>query len=144
HVRETNTLVAHCAWCGRLRLGEGWVDVEEVPQFLIVQMQLGDRRTHGICPECFDEAQRLAGKAHPRSTSCVVIRAGGPLALECLSRALSGYPVTERPDFVLEAILPDAGGGALRTLLSLVARCLEENALAPVTLELGDRAYVLG
>ena len=142
YVREASTLVAHCAWCERLRLGEDWVCLEEVPHFLLAQ--LGDRRTYGICPECFEEAQRLAGDGAPRPTKSVLIRTNGPLAVECLSRALSAYPLTERTDFVLEAILPDGGGSAAGAFLSLVAHCLEENALAPVTIELADRAYVLG
>jgi len=121
-----------------------WVGMEEVPQFLIADLRLGDRRTDGICPECFDEAQRLAGDGVPQPASCVVIRTSGTLAVQCLSRDLSAYRLTQRNDFVLEAILPDGGGGALSTLLSLVARCLDENELAPVTIELADRAYVLG
>jgi hypothetical protein len=142
HAREPDGLLTHCAWCGRLRLGEDWVPLEEVPQFLLGGP--ADRRTHGICPECFDEAQRRAGDGAPRPATVVVIRTNGPLAVECLSRALSGYALVERTDFALEARLPDATGTSVGSLLSHVSCCLEENGLAPVTVELADRAYVLG
>jgi hypothetical protein len=69
---------------------------------------------------------------------------GGLLATECLARALHDYSVRERPNFVLEATLPDAGGTAVSDFLSTVSSCLSENALEPVTIELTDHTYVLG
>jgi hypothetical protein len=102
------------------------------------------RRTHGICPECFANVEREAVDAAPLSRTTVVVRPAGLLATECLTRALGDYEVHERPNFVLEARLPDAGGGAVSAFLSTVSTCLTENGLEPVTIELADRTYVLG
>jgi len=57
---------------------------------------------------------------------------------------LNGYQLRERPGFVLEATLPDPGGAAVNAFLSVVSRSLAENRLAPVTIELSDRTYLLG
>ncbi|HET8752528.1 MAG TPA: hypothetical protein VFM43_08395 [Gaiellaceae bacterium] len=48
-------MAARCAWCGRFRVGERWVVIEEMPAF-------GDasKVTHGICGACV-EALRAAG-----------------------------------------------------------------------------------
>jgi len=140
HRRHNETFLTRCAWCQRLRLGEEWIRAEEVPPFLLAD--LDDRSTHGICPACFSEAERDAGDGAPLSATAVVIRTNGPLAVECLSRALAAYRPRERSDFTLEASLESAG--TVGTLLSLASHCLEENRLAPVTVELRDRVYVLG
>ena len=141
HARARDTLIPHCAWCGRVRVAGVWVRVEELPSFLADLLH--DRRTHGICPMCLDEVQRQSGDG-PLPPTRVVIRAAGPNAIECLSLALDGYDLSERPSFALEATLPDAGGAAVRALLSTVSRCLTDHALEPVTIELSDRTYVLG
>src|SRR5436190_17827136 len=90
HARSAETLLANCAWCGRLRLGEEWVRGEEVPRFLRLD-GLGRRLTHGICPECFQGVQQEAGARRALPPTAVVIRTDGPLAMECLTRALVGY-----------------------------------------------------
>jgi hypothetical protein len=141
HRRARDTLIPHCAWCGKVRLGGSWVRCEELPSFLADLLH--DRRTHGICPDCLDEVQRQSDDA-PLPPTRVVIRAAGPVAIECLSRALRDYGLRQRPNFALEATLPDAGGGAVSALLSTVSRCLGDHALEPVTIELSDRTYVLG
>jgi hypothetical protein len=141
HARASDTLIAHCAWCGRIRVGDGWAPPEEVPEFLT--HLLAERRTHTICPACFEDVQGASGDA-PLPASVVLIHAAGPIAVECLVHALSAYKVRERPSFALEVTLPDGGGVAVSTLLSVVSACLVENGLEPVTLELSDRAYVLG
>ena len=138
HRRSSETLVTQCAWCGKLRVGGFWASPDEAPPFL------PRRRTHGICPECFAEVERQADNGGPLSRRTVVVRAAGPVATECLARALHGYQVHERPDFMLEATLPDGGGAAVSGFLSAVSSCLTENALEPVTVELTDRTYVLG
>ena len=142
HRRAAETLVPQCPWCGKVRVGGFWATPEEAPAFLV--SLLPRRRTHGICPECFANVEREAGDAAPLSRATVVVRTAGPLATECLARALGGYEVRERSNFVLEARLPDAGGGAVSAFLSTVSTCLAENALEPVTIELSDRTYVLG
>jgi hypothetical protein len=40
----TESLIARCAWCGRYRLGGGWVRLERPMR--------GIGATHGICPDC--------------------------------------------------------------------------------------------
>jgi hypothetical protein len=141
HARARDTLIAHCAWCGRIRVGGGWARPEEVPEFFAGL--LAERRTHGICPACFDGVQRASGDA-PLPASVVVIHTAGPIAVECLVHALDTYTVRERPSFALEVTLPDGGGATLSALLSAVSACLDENGLQPVTIELADRAYVMG
>lgn len=50
-------LVSRCAWCGRYRVGERWVDAgrgSALPQW--------SRATHGICPDCLDDLRR-SGKS---------------------------------------------------------------------------------
>jgi hypothetical protein len=141
HARARTTLVAQCAWCGRVRVGGVWAQHDEVPAFLAAL--LGNRRTHGICPTCFEQLQRDAATG-PLPASVVLVRAAGPLAIECLSRALEGYVVRERPSLALEVTLPDAGGATVSTLLSTISGCLEANRLEPVTIELADETYVLG
>jgi hypothetical protein len=142
HRRSPETLVTQCAWCDKLRVGGFWATPDEAPSFLV--SLLPRRRTHGICPECFADVERQAADSAPLSRRTVVVRAVGPLATECLARALHDYSVRARPNFVLEATLPDAGGTAVGGFLSTVSSCLSENALEPVTVELTDHMYVLG
>jgi hypothetical protein len=141
HARARDTLVAHCAWCGKVRVGGVWAVAEEIPDFLAEL--LANRRTHGICPVCLEDLQQKADDA-PLPPTVVLIRAAGPLAVECLSRSLGTYKLRERPSFAIEATLPDATGAAVSALLSTVSRCLDENALGPVSIELSDHTYVLG
>ena len=142
HRRTSETLVPQCAWCGKVRVGGHWTLPEELPDFLADHLE--NRHTHGICPDCFAAVERDAGAAPPLGRSSVLVRTDGPPAIECLFRALRGYQLRERPDFVLEATLPDPGGAAVNAFLSVVSRCLAENRLHPVTIELSDRTYVLG
>jgi hypothetical protein len=142
HRRADEGLMPQCAWCGKVRVGGQWTLPEELPDFLADH--LDDRRTHGICPDCFAAVERDAGAAGPLARTAVLVRTDGPLAVECLFRALRDYHLRERPDFVLEATLPDAGGSAVNAFLSVVSRCLAEYRLDPVTIELSDRTYVLG
>jgi hypothetical protein len=142
HRRAEETLVPQCAWCGKVRVGGFWAAPEEAPTFLATL--LPHRRTHGICPECFADVQGQSGEEAPQSRRAVVLRTSGPLATECPARALHAYEVRERPTFVLEATLPDAGGATVSAFLSTVSSCLAENTLEPVMVELADRTYVLG
>jgi hypothetical protein len=62
------TLLLHCAWCGKLQVGEEWLelaaDKEGGPE---ITASLIRKSSHGICPECFArvmadaEAERSAG-----------------------------------------------------------------------------------
>lgn len=141
HARTRTTLVPHCAWCGRVRVGGVWAPPEEVPGFLADLLR--DRRTHSICPSCFEEVQRESSDAR-RSGTAVLVRAAEPLAVECLTRTLAAYDVVERPSLALEVALPDGGKATVSKLLSTVSECLARNRLEPVTVELADRTYVLG
>ena len=73
----------------------------------------------------------------------VAVHADGPLAVECLTRALRGYELRERPNFVLEAALPDSAQRSISTLLSIVSRCLTDYGLEALTIEVADRTYLL-
>jgi hypothetical protein len=129
--------VPHCAWCGKVRVGGHWNAPDELPGFL--GGLLDGRRTHGICPDCFTEVERQT----PPARTAVLIRTSGPDAVECLLDSLDRYQVRERPEFVLEATLPDPGGAAVNTFLSAVSRCLAESGLEQVTIELADHTYLL-
>lgn len=53
-VRESR-MTARCAWCGRYRIGEGWMLLDELPSFAAVVDV-----THGICEDCI-AALRASG-----------------------------------------------------------------------------------
>jgi len=59
--RERESLIAHCTWCGKVRVGGNWARSDDVPGFLTDLLR--ERRTHGICPACLDEVQRQAADA---------------------------------------------------------------------------------
>jgi hypothetical protein len=45
-----NHMLAICAWCKKIRIDMGdWVGIDDH-----VKQHLGDKLTHGICPECSD------------------------------------------------------------------------------------------
>jgi hypothetical protein len=52
--RAGGTLLLHCAWCGRLEVGDEWLRLDAIGtgQTRIAE-QLVRRSTHGICPDCF-------------------------------------------------------------------------------------------
>jgi hypothetical protein len=52
---------ARCAWCGRYRLGESWVNVDELPAWATSSRGLTNV-SHGICPVCVEEL-RASGKS---------------------------------------------------------------------------------
>lgn len=54
-------LGARCAWCGRYRVGEKWLDEDELPAFATGSRGLTNI-SHGICPACTD-ALRASGKS---------------------------------------------------------------------------------
>jgi hypothetical protein len=66
--RSGRTMLVHCAWCGRLEIGDEWLKLEAIGtgQTRIAE-QLVQQSTHGICPDCFErvsgdaEAHRLGG-----------------------------------------------------------------------------------
>jgi hypothetical protein len=140
YARNGEKFVPRCAWCGRIGVGGEWLEPEQVPVFL--SGALATRTTHGICPDCFGDAekQRLAGTGASR----VIIHAGGTKAAEALAGALAEYAVETRPDHVLEADLGAQDESALNRLLSRIADCLRDNALEPVRVRLSDRSYPLG
>ena len=91
HRRADESLVPQCAWCGKVRVGGHWTLPEELPDFLADHLE--NRHTHGICPDCFAAVERDAGAAAPLGRSSVLVRTDGPLAIECLFRALRGYQI---------------------------------------------------
>jgi hypothetical protein len=53
--RAGGALLLHCAWCGKLQVGDEWLRLDAIGsgQTRIAE-QLGRQSTHGICPDCFD------------------------------------------------------------------------------------------
>ena len=54
--RRTDRLVASCAWCGRMDIGDGYLD--EVETATLLRWWPPDRVTHSICNNCFDELEQ--------------------------------------------------------------------------------------
>jgi hypothetical protein len=53
-------LLVRCAWCNRIKVGERFVPVDPT-----IAAHLGERTTHGICPECFERVTRAAAARRP-------------------------------------------------------------------------------
>jgi hypothetical protein len=52
-VRANGSLLTRCAWCERIRVGDGWFAVEELVRGGITPAAR-ERLTHGICPSCLE------------------------------------------------------------------------------------------
>lgn len=140
--RAHDSLVPHCAWCGRIRVGGVWAHPEELPSFFAAVVR--DRQSNSICPSCFDEVQAESRQV-PLPPTIVVVRASGRNTSECLSDTLAAtYTVRHRPHDALEVTLSDVSGRTVNSLLSAISGCLAANRLDPVTIELADQTYVLG
>jgi hypothetical protein len=49
-------LLLHCAWCGKLRVGEEWLELEALGNGQVrIAQSLVRKSSHGICPSCFAE-----------------------------------------------------------------------------------------
>lgn len=57
--RAGKAMLLHCAWCGRLEVGNEWLRLEAVGSG---QTRIADdlvrQSTHGICPDCFARVSR--------------------------------------------------------------------------------------
>jgi hypothetical protein len=61
-VRQPDSMVTRCAWCGRLQLGGHWTLVDQAPSFF---KDFVDRSvTHGICGDCM-RGLESSGKTSP-------------------------------------------------------------------------------
>lgn len=48
------------AWCERIRVGEEWLHLEAIGSGQqLIRSSLLARASHGICPDCFAEQERL-------------------------------------------------------------------------------------
>lgn len=56
-----STMLVHCAWCGRLEVGDEWLGLSAIGsgQTRIAE-RIVRRSTHGICPDCFERVSREA------------------------------------------------------------------------------------
>jgi hypothetical protein len=55
------TMLVHCAWCGRLQVGEEWLDLAaEATESLEISESLIRKSSHGICPDCFARVSETA------------------------------------------------------------------------------------
>ena len=53
--RADTTMLLHCAWCGRLQVGDEWLRLEAIGRGQMrIAKQIVRRSTHGICPDCFE------------------------------------------------------------------------------------------
>lgn len=56
---RSNEFLTICSWCRRVKIGSGWVEVEEAVQRLnLFEAQRLPQLTHGICPDCHEIAMR--------------------------------------------------------------------------------------
>ena len=51
-----------CAWCHRLRVRDRWIHVPHTPDLIDASGNRETVLTHGICPECFEEATAKADR----------------------------------------------------------------------------------
>jgi hypothetical protein len=67
--RAGSTMLVHCAWCGRLEIGDEWLRLDAIGhgQTRIAE-QIIRRSTHGICPDCFERVNTDA-EAHRVETA---------------------------------------------------------------------------
>jgi hypothetical protein len=69
------TLLIHCAWCGRLHVGEEWLDLgaDREEGVEIEGPKIADslirRSSHGICPDCFARVSTEAEAERSTSTA---------------------------------------------------------------------------
>lgn len=57
--RAGKTMLLHCAWCGRLEVGDEWLRLDAIGRGQTrIAEQLVLRSTHGICPDCFGRVSR--------------------------------------------------------------------------------------
>ena len=68
--RAGSVALTRCAWCGRLKIEEEWLQLAAIGMGRQqVSPSLRRRATHGICPPCFEHEQdkvdraRAAGRA---------------------------------------------------------------------------------
>jgi hypothetical protein len=55
------TMLVHCAWCGRLQVGDEWLDLAaESDESLEITDSLIRKSSHGICPDCFAHVSETA------------------------------------------------------------------------------------
>jgi hypothetical protein len=62
--------IVRCAWCGRLKVGEEWLHLEAIGSGQQqISSSLVARASHGICPGCFAEQERLRERAEVEAAS---------------------------------------------------------------------------
>jgi hypothetical protein len=67
--RNGEVSICRCAWCGRFKIGDEWLHLDEVGHDQqLIRESLMRRASHGICPECFEEQLQLR-RDLPPSTS---------------------------------------------------------------------------
>ena len=133
YARRDGAYVPRCAWCGKVALGDSWVDRAEVPPFMV--RVLDHRTTDGICPECF--ADQLPGADHEVSVHAQNKHTADRLVLE-----LQEYEVRQRSDYVLALDISSRDGHFVAHLLSRLADCVEANELDPVQVKIGRHSYL--
>lgn len=134
YARLDEAYVPCCAWCGRVALGGVWLERSDVPSF--VARTITHRSTDGICPTCF-------GEQLPPAQNELTVHAGNKRTAECLVEELRGYAALQRADHVLVVPTPPRDPQFVPRLLTLLAGCVERNALQPIRVKIGAHSYLL-
>ena len=62
--------IVRCAWCDRLKIGEEWLHLEAIGSGQQqINSSLMERASHGICPRCFEDQERLRNQAEVEAAS---------------------------------------------------------------------------
>jgi hypothetical protein len=68
--RHGEVSICRCAWCGRFKIGEEWLHLDDVGHGRQhIRASLMRRASHGICPHCFDEQMQVRRDPTPPSTA---------------------------------------------------------------------------
>ena len=58
-----HTLLVHCAWCGKLRIGDEWLQLQAIGRGQVrIAERLIRESTHGICPDCLERVRAEADR----------------------------------------------------------------------------------
>jgi hypothetical protein len=68
--RAGRLALTRCAWCGRVKIDEEWLQLAAIGAGQInATSSLRLRATHGICPPCFEREQSEAERARAARTA---------------------------------------------------------------------------
>lgn len=73
----TSELIFACGWCGRVRIGDGWIDLGDAVDLMQhLELPLLPKLTHGVCEACakklwkeLDEYKRKSARTRSAEAS---------------------------------------------------------------------------